>query len=101
MMYFLNYILYGSLISNGYSKEEISTTLSSAFEFNYAKNGIEMVELGSPVEFTGEDGSTITVTPMRFKIDVSLANLTTGSEVFTPPVPATTIESFINDLNNN
>ena len=100
IMYFLNYLLYGSLISNGYSKEEITTTLSSAFEFDFAKNGIEMVEIGSQVEFTDED-STITVTPMRFKIDVSLANLTTGSEVFTPPVPATTIEYFINDLNNN
>ena len=100
MMYFFNYILYGALRANGYSKEEITTTLSSAFEFNYAKNGIEMEEISNQVEFT-EDGSTITVTPMRFKIDVSLANLTTGSEVFTPPAPATTIESFVNSLNSD
>ena len=68
-------ILSTALKMNGYTVEEIQEFLSKN-EFDYEINGIEYKEIGEEKSFTSSDGSsTITATPISFKIDLEKANL--------------------------
>lgn len=103
-MFILNYLLYEALRENGYSQNEIRDFfLDSSNSFDYDTNGIQIEDAGiGEHSYTSPDGSSIiTITPSNIKIDVSKANLITGAGTFTPPTPATTVESVVNALQND
>ena len=73
-------ILSTALKMNGYTAQEIQEFLSKN-EFNYEINGIEYIEIGEEKSFTSSDGlSTVTATPISFKIDLEKANLNKANE---------------------
>ena len=95
-----NHIMYAvdlmesALKLNGYSKDEIRTVLNSEnSNLSYEINGIEIEQTDEAVKLTSEDGSsTITVSPMSIKIDVSKANLNTSLEESLPTTSTTVLD---------
>lgn len=71
---YANSIMVSALKLNGYTMEQIQEFIENN-EFDYEINGIEVKEIGLPVEYTNEDESTITVAPVSIKIDLEKANL--------------------------
>lgn len=73
-------ILSTALKMNGYTVEEIQEFLSKN-EFDYEINGIVYKEIGEEKTFTSSDGSsTVTASPISFKIDLEKANLNEVNE---------------------
>lgn len=100
-IYFV-YLIQAALKENGYTEEQIQAFFANdKYQPTYEVNGIEFKELGKEQKFTSEDGtSTITITPMSFKLDVSKANLnTSNTENFEPT--SNTVQDIVDALNND
>ena len=80
---YANYILMIALKMNGYTNEEIQEFMSSEDnEFDYELNGIEIKKIGEEKTFKSADGSsTVTTTPLSFKIDLEKANINKKDEI--------------------
>lgn len=71
----IDVLLNTALESNGYTKEQISAFFESNV-LDYETNGYEFTKVGESKTYTSEDGtSTLTLTLMDFKIDLSRVNL--------------------------
>ncbi len=92
-------ILSSVLKLNGYTQEQINSFFQSEDnELDYERNGIEIKETGEEKKFTGgQYNSTLTVTPVLIKIDVSRANLNTSSDDKVN-LTENTIEDVVADL---
>ncbi len=75
-------MLSAALKLNGYTQNQIQEFLQSeSSNFNFETNGFEIKEVGKTQSFTGgQYNSTLTVTPMSIKFDVSRVNLSTSSD---------------------
>lgn len=99
---YATYLIKTALKVNGYSEEEIDAYFNAeGNNFDYEVNGIEVKRLGEAKPFTSSDGlSTLTVSPISIKIDVTRANLNTSTdEPFAPKT--TTIEDIIDYLQSD
>ena len=96
------YLIKSALRVNGYTDEQIQKFLSSETnEFNYDINGIEIKKMGEAKQFTSSDGySSITVSSLRIRIDVTKANLNESTDAPIAP-KTTTISDIIDDLQSN
>ena len=64
-----------ALAENGYTQDQIKEFFQSEnSDFNYEKNGIEILEIGGNKTFTKDD-QTITVAAFSIKVDLERANL--------------------------
>lgn len=92
-------LVYSALKLNGYTQDQISAYFGS--ETNkptFEVNGFEIKSIGEAKKFTSEDGSsTITVSPLSVKVDVSKANLNAPGDPAAAPKP-TTVKNVIDNL---
>lgn len=99
---YATYLIKTTLKVNGYSDKEIDAFFNDEKNnFDYEINGIELKSLGEAKPFTSSDGlSTLTMSPVSIKIDVTRANLNTSTDApFAPKT--TTIEDIIDYLQSD
>ena len=96
---FINNLLQASLELHGYSKDEISAYFTSDNTPTLDINGFEIETIGEKQTFESES-SSMEMTPMRVKIDITKANLNSATDpVFEPQ--NTTIQDIADYLNND
>ena len=73
---YMRQIIVNALKINGYTTEQINNFFSSETnEFNYDVNGIEIKQIGETKEYFSDNGDSISIEPMSYKIDLKRANL--------------------------
>ena len=74
--FFIDFMMSNALKLNGYTSEDIQKYFENEENtLNYETNGIEIKSLGEEKKFSDNDGSTLTITKMSVKIDLTRANL--------------------------